>query len=136
MLNLLNREKHKGLIVLLTLVMGWMFWAPVDAWGTEEGLGENMAVVVGKAPNCLFLSPHRLPINGNYLMVAPNATFVDKNDKRISLKKLKVPCTVSIKMRRKSSESDPELVRLKVKEYLKDAKQRFTRRQPYERRPH
>ncbi len=101
----------------------------------EESLGKNMAEVSGKAPNCVIITNHRFEIASNYLMVTPFSSIIDIDGKKISLKDLKIPCVAEIRFRKNRKNIDPELVRLKVKEYAKRTSSRFTMKKPFVRYP-
>lgn len=100
-----------------------------------EPIGKDMAMVVGKAPNCIIITDYEFNIPSNYVLVRRASSIVDNNGKAISLENLGIPCIAKLKLHQTRRSIDPELIWLKVKEYDKTASSDFTMKEPFERLP-
>ena len=101
----------------------------------KEVLDGNMAMVTGKAPNCITIAHHGFNIPSEYVLLTRMSKIIDINGKKISIKDLKVPCVAEIKFRNYSRSADAELVKLEVKEYAQKTSTVFTIEKSFVRHP-
>jgi len=111
---------------------------PVMLYGSNalaDPLGKHMADVTDKAPNCIVIAGHRFNISSNHVIVTTSSSIIDIDGTRISLELLKVPCVAKISLYQSKKKLDPELIRLEVKEYARNASSGFTMKKPFVRHP-
>ncbi len=92
----------------------------------EGRLGKGKAVIDGKGPNCILITKHRFELPSDYIIVSRSSTITGIDGKPLSLKSLKVPCAVKLKVYyRSDKQRDPELISMKVLEYAENATEKF-----------
>jgi len=101
----------------------------------EENLSGDMAVVTGKAPNCIIITSHSLNVPSKYLLHSDHARFIDIDGKVRNIKQLKVPCIAKIKFYHNETTPDAELRSLTVTKYDDGASSAYTMPEPFVRQP-